>query len=424
MDETWEDLTGAGGSHKDLLKLVLKRGAVRNEEAAAALGVDRKTVDAWAENLWGKQCIIIEGRDQTNPLYKPTESFLARIEDYKKRRAGKDMKETVASLEEDLVRLRQEKAAVESTLADRDHIIGGLQTELLAEKKARSSLEERLAALEAAGRLDTVSTPAELSAALQRERAERLKLEDLLRKRQEEFERARLGAVAPKAPASSAATAQRGQEGWRRIGQIKEKIAKAKEELEGIGGPESREVLLEEEELEALLESEADIIWQKDKPAKTQMAKEKAPSAIRKWAEAIKSLTPQAKEQTEKPKESRAQDISEAASDEEPRKKDAPPIAQEGKGSTALVRLLASKGQLDRKALAKELQLDDATLQGLIDGLIAEGMVEVKGRLFGGQDIMLRKGADAEAYIARAQSRAVREELAFLRGAGDGRPNP
>ena len=78
------------------------------------------------------------------------------------------------------------RSELEGQLNDRDHIINGLRGELLEEKKSRHRLEELVEALKGGSADGTML--AESQTQLDRERSERRRLEEILKRKDDELQ--------------------------------------------------------------------------------------------------------------------------------------------------------------------------------------------------------------------------------------------
>jgi hypothetical protein len=187
MDETWEEILGNDKPDaKTLFKLIAREGRVTSEDASQLLGTDRRDVDSWVRLLLGKKFIIAEGT-ASNPILRLSDEIIARSGERAFGAAQRDAGNVpFAPGERELERkLRNE---LEDGLKDSEHIIDGLQAELLQEKKEKTYLEERLRFMEMKGGNPASADAVNLGIQLERERAERMKLEELLKRKQEDLD--------------------------------------------------------------------------------------------------------------------------------------------------------------------------------------------------------------------------------------------
>jgi transposase len=186
MADTWEELVGDNKSAKDLFKLIVKRGGVTVDEAAKALDVGEETVQSWAKILASKKYALTEGE---GPQMKigPTEEILSKFQGYREKFKDAEIREG-SIIENELKAERNLRLKLQSELEDKRHIIDSLQAEIVAEKKKAAEMGERIAKPWAESAPGSSQELAEKAARYEREHEERLKLEELLRKKQEELD--------------------------------------------------------------------------------------------------------------------------------------------------------------------------------------------------------------------------------------------
>jgi hypothetical protein len=185
MDDIWDEIVGDDKpTAKTLFKLIAREGSITVDDSAQLLGADRKDVDSWVRLLLGKKYVIAEG-NPSNPTLRLSEEIMAKIEE-RTWGAGQKAEGPAPARTSEVERERQLRRSLEEALKDKEHIIDGLQDELLSEKKERAYLEEKVRFMEM--RMKDPSGLADLGVQLERERSERLKLEGLLRRRQEELD--------------------------------------------------------------------------------------------------------------------------------------------------------------------------------------------------------------------------------------------
>ncbi len=408
MGDSWEDIIEESGTYKDLLRLIIRQGQVRADEAPRILNVPKEKAASWAALLAERGLAVIDADGQT---YRLSDSMRMKIDGYRRLKSIGDPKDVLAALKSDLARERQRAAALEARAADKDGIIIGLREEMVSDRKALEELKGRLKAIEEAGLADDSSAPAGLEAKLRRERAERMKLEEALRAKHDELEALR-GKGEPK-PAAAAPAAPAGAECWVKIAALKEKIAKAKLELGALGekAPEAA-IIGYEEDIERLLEEEAALLWSaraQERPAETGG---QAPK--RSWSQVLKPTdVPESSKNPVPEPESRPRMKVHGQKETDPRYAASPG----GKDASDLLKLLSAKGRMKEKQAAKELGVDEKLLGGWVSALVSEGAVAVRVRMFGGSDVGLRDGVDLEAMVQKVQANRVREELSKLREA-------
>jgi len=187
MEDTWEDIIGERTpTAKDLLKLVVRRGTVTPDEAAREIGVKRGEIDPWIKALIAKKYVIVEGLGGANQVIKPTLEILAKLEVMKKKGIGQSVSEDGTVLGRELAKEIQKRQELELEVREKEYIIAELRSELTQEKKENADLKDGLA------KMETEAPPADeesrrLQELLEREREERLKIEAVIRKRDEEL---------------------------------------------------------------------------------------------------------------------------------------------------------------------------------------------------------------------------------------------
>jgi len=409
MGESWEDIIEESGTYKDLFRLIIRQGQVRVDEAPRILNVPAEKVTSWGALLAERGLAVIDADGQT---YRLSDSMRAKIDGYRKLKAIGDPKDVLAAVKSDLARERQRTAALEAKVADKGQIIDGLRAEMVSDRKALEELKSRLKSIEDAGREDESSAPAKLEVKLQRERAERMKLEEALRLKHEELEALR-GKAKPRAEAAEAQAASGGGDGWAKITALKEKIAKAKKEFGALDGRASEAAIIsEEEDIERLLEEEAALLWGGKQEERTADAKAQAPK--RSWSQVLKPTeAPESSRNPVKEPDSRPRMKVQGPKEMDPRYAASP----EGKDASDLLKLLSEKGRMKEKAAAKELGVDEKKLVGWVSALVSEGAVAVRVHMFGGSDVGLRDGVDLEAMMQKVQANRMREELSNFREA-------
>ncbi|MFH0861556.1 MAG: hypothetical protein V1875_00865 [Candidatus Altiarchaeota archaeon] len=352
MDDSWEAISGDNRSAKDLFKLIVKRGEVRVTDAPKILGAERKDVEEWTKTLIEKRYAQSVGEGEAAVL-KPTDDILGRICGYRERFQSEELKDG-SIIAEELSRERKMRIGLQQQVKDLNHIISGLNDDLVAENKARQQLEEAVEALKK-GNL-SAERLAEFETQLQRERTERKRLEDIIRRRDDESVQVPTIPQAPKAQPP------------------KEKEPPAKQE--------------------------AAVSWYKsgvkEPAAEEATAKEEAPIA------AVAKNAPLNQEETPAPHQDTVISAAQASPDRD---------------TTELLYLLSKKGKASMKDISRELNADEKTVEGWITELGEYGAVEAVRHLFGNVDFMLKKGVSVDEVRDKIGARRVRQEMQRLRGA-------
>jgi len=361
MEDLFDALVGEGKTQKDLLKLVAQTGGVRSDEAADRLKVKRSVIDEWVGQLSKKNYIVAEAQDVRNPLIKPTREFkeaYARVAD---RLLYREAPETARALEEST----GQKESLQAQLEEKERVIEGLKAELIEESKIRAVKDEKYQAEKGAMEAQWQDKAAELERMLERERAERLKLEDLLRRKS-----------APQEAAKEPAPVQ---------------TAQPKTEVQEPPAPETTP---------RKHEPTAHAITPVEKPQPEEDITAPAPPKDEP-AEAWQPQ-PEPSPDTQKTRQPQLPNITSASSD--------------GKDVTSLVEYLITKGKADSKKAAADIGVDEKVIAEWLKYLEGKGAVEAKRKLLGGSEISLKKGSDAQALIGEIKFELVKVELAKSRG--------
>jgi len=247
---------------KSLLKLVIHTNGIKASEAAEIIGVRKRVVEDWARILKGKNLVEIEGPDHPDATIKPTAEALMKLDSY---RGGTPVAAQVrrmphapsrAAVEVEAAPPQQRKPAADehpgAGQGEERHIIEGMSAELFAERKHGAELEEKLKAAGEENVGESEGRVRELEERLGRERAERVKLEEVVRRKQEELDsRAKeAGMLSGDEPLD-----RRIADGERMLSDVGRRITDVKGRL-GEGGGDLKVVVDEEEEVSRLLAEE------------------------------------------------------------------------------------------------------------------------------------------------------------------------
>jgi hypothetical protein len=413
MDETTR---GGEDAAKDLLRLLTRKGELTAEEASLIMGVERDVVDGWAKILGANGLLTILHEDTPNPTLKPRGG--PQEEQPKKpvgvfRRGG----EPISSATQ-VYPARPGRAAaggvlsapglsdVEMELAEKKHILDGLTAELMAEKKAKAALEERLAALATA---PEAGPAADLKERLERERGERAKLESALKARNDDVEALRAEAARLGGGNSKSILAEVG-----------EKVAALKSKLWSQGFAAScpsemradfEWVVREEDEIQRLLStvlgSETVYAAPPEEPQPAATAEPQA--AAGEPQQVLAAYEPPAAEAATPAAEDEAPAAG-APPEEAPAPPRPPPEAPPARDSAELVKLLM-KGTMKLKNLARALGADDATAQAWLRDLQGLGAIEVRKPMLGGMEVSLKTGVDPGEILGRINQRRLRADI-------------
>jgi predicted transcriptional regulator len=350
MDDTWEDLIGENKSPKDLFKLMMKEGEVKADDAAAVLGVHRETIDSWVKVLVVKRYAVLEG-DSNNPTLKPGAQIRAKVGVLPKESLlGRSTKPMISPLADELAKEKRLCHELQESLTEKEHIIDELTSELVGEKKRVVELEEELTQIKKDAPAATNLN--EYRLLFEREQAERLKLEGLLRKKEAEA---------------------------------------------GLNGAKGQLSLANEEPTKTSPNTSGSI-------ARTS---EKALITPRKWAAVSKDGEAPAKPVTEPGTQSTPVFVERPTKTKDENAK---------YYSDLLTLLSGKGGSMKEGDIAGEMRIDETSCIGVVESLIRMGMLERRKQWFGKQEVAIKKGVDIDAMLARTRVRELREELEMLKG--------
>ena len=360
MDESWEDISGDNRTAKDLFKLIMRRGELRVADASKMLGVEGKVVEDWTKTLIGKRYAELAGEGDAAVL-KPTEDILARISGYREKYRPEELKDGTI-LADELSKERNARMGLEERVKDLNHIISGLNDELVQEKKERQQLEE---AVEALKRGDlSAQRLADFEAQLMRERSERKRLEDILRRRDAES-----------APAKAAP----------------EPVARPADKAEP--SPERPPIAHQYDSPNPA------VSWYKSVAEGEKEAQKPADDARVADAE-MKPTRPETTDTAAKNPDAAA-----------------PADAFPDRDPTELLLYLSKKGKASENEIARELKADEKTVEGWLTELGDYGALEAVKHLFGKVEFTLKKGVSVDEIREKIKTRRVRQEMQKLRGA-------
>jgi Mn-dependent DtxR family transcriptional regulator len=363
MEDSWEELTGEGRTAKDLFKLIVRKGQIRVQDAPKLLGVAKNTTDEWTKTLIEKKYAVSDGEGDDATL-RPSDQILSKISVYRERLLTEGIRDGDI-LASELEKEKATRKVLEDHIRDKEHIISGLNDDLIKEKKEKFALEETVALLKKG---DFAATRfAELEGQLQRERTERKKLEELLKKREEELESMR--AERPQATMTTPA-------------------------------PKTH-----------IIQTIQEPLTPSNTPA-TNEAFKAGDNILDKPEIPIKQESPKPAVSWYKSDASKAQ---EPGRETEPNK--APTDAVDERDATGLLMLLHEKGKVGMKDIGRELKADDKTTKAWLNELGEYDAVEAVRRLFGGVEVSLKKGVEVDSIKEKIHARKVRQEMQKLRGA-------
>ena len=177
-----------------LLRIVLHGERVSVNDAANMLGVDRSVIIGWARLLKSRKLILVEDGDTPNPVLKPKRELMEKLLVYKKNQVKQDFKKNIQESLRDLDKKKEELAKehemrilLEEALEKREADLRDKDKELQREVNLRIGLEDQLKAVEEQAKGGNTTELEELRTQLERERKERMRVEDLLRKEREEL---------------------------------------------------------------------------------------------------------------------------------------------------------------------------------------------------------------------------------------------
>lgn len=234
-------------SPKDLIKLLVKAGEIRPEEASSILRVDRNILDRWCQLLQNRGYIEIEGFRTQNELLKPTSLLLDRVKGMKEKGRRQVLEEELEREEQELLEKqkelaeeRQKRLELEEKLEKANDDLKKKQAGMEEERKKTEELQKKLFELERNANKSSEGEAGDALEKLGQEQDEQAKAEEALRREKELLEKTRAELEEQKA------------------GLIEEKELKTREKLinqrEGEFRQRQQELDQEEAELALLLE--------------------------------------------------------------------------------------------------------------------------------------------------------------------------
>ncbi|MFH1055089.1 MAG: hypothetical protein V1744_03220 [Candidatus Altiarchaeota archaeon] len=181
MEDVWDVLMDEKKTIKSLLNLVIREEGISPTDSAEILGVERSIMDKWVTVLLGKRYVEVDAKG----LLKPTKEF------WEKYRKVRENSEAIGvegditpqdDLRSELEGEQQKIKKLEAELEEKTRILDSIKADLIAEKKSKAELEERLEEVRRQGKREVQEKVGEVHVRLDRECAERGKLEELLRR--------------------------------------------------------------------------------------------------------------------------------------------------------------------------------------------------------------------------------------------------
>jgi hypothetical protein len=193
-----ESTEGKSSSPTDLIKLLIKAGEIRPEEASGILRVDRSLLDRWCQLLEKRGYLEIDGSRTQNEVLKPTSLLLGRIRGMKEKGRRQVLEEELEREEQELLEKqkelaeeRQKRLELEEKLEKANDDLKKKQIEMDDERRKTEQLKARLFELEREVNKGVEEDAKENRGRLEAEQDARAKTEEALRKEKESIEKTR-----------------------------------------------------------------------------------------------------------------------------------------------------------------------------------------------------------------------------------------
>ena len=181
---------------KSLLRVVLHAESITVNDAANMRGVSRDEIVGWAKLLRSKRLVEVVGSGTQNPTLKPANELMKKLLSYKQKKDKELYKQSIqdgfkelAKKKTELAREREGRIQVEEELEKTRARLKESERELAREENKTAGLEDEVRKLEAQSKAGSGSEMEETKAQLERERKERGRIEELLKKEREELGR-------------------------------------------------------------------------------------------------------------------------------------------------------------------------------------------------------------------------------------------
>jgi hypothetical protein len=396
---------------KSLLKLAIHGNGIKAKDAAEIIGVKKRVIDGWAKLLESKNLVEIMSPIHTNPTIRPTRDVLDKIEAHRSEKGDRQPRPLLTLKKRGGMgrpsktrKIPSRELKLEAQLREKDHILAGIEADLLAERKRRVELEEMLReeGQQMQGEVD--ERISDLEKQLEREHAERMKLEAVLRKKQGEldkyaieYEEREIAEEDDELDLILDDVADEDiVEGESILSDVKTRIGKIKGDVGGDVSVDVGKIIDEEEQVSRLLAHEL-LILKKRRVKLIEVGGEGGEGEV-------------------DAKGGSGQDSSgeEKAASSAPSEGPGSPI-EDKKDATLLVKLLAAKGEVSFKDAIEQAKATEEDVNRWVDELRGEGIIEVKKQVLGSTKICLRQGVEPDEVIRQIRASAVREELDKLK---------